>query len=152
MEMLRSIHGKMFIPKEVYEEIQAGQAEGYSFYTGIDRHLYPFEETGWIHLTSIAGEEEFRVFGEIPSKLGKGESSCLAIARHRNWLFLTDDLDARKQAKRLGVRISGSIGCLILAIEKGHCSPDKANDFLHHMIIEGYRSPISNLSDLFDPT
>lgn len=152
MELLRDIHGEIYISKEVYEEIQAGQAEGYPFYTGIERHVYPFNKTGWIHLTSVAGTDEFRLLGENPAKLGKGESSCLAIARHRDWLFLTDDLDARKQVKRWGVRVSGSIGCLILAIEKGHCSPERANEFLYRMMIEGYRSPVSNLSELLDAT
>lgn len=150
IELLHRIHGKIHISAEVYEEIRTGFEEGYLFYTDMEKHIRPFSESGWIHLTGMASENEFRMFGEMPSKLGKGESSCLSIASCRNWLFLTDDLDARRQAKRMKIRLSGSIGCLIMAIEKNICDLEQANVSLRQMIKEGYHSPVGDLADLQD--
>ncbi|MDM8516027.1 hypothetical protein QUF76_07500 [Desulfobacterales bacterium HSG16] len=148
MTLLYRIYGKIHISGEVYEEIRKGLEEGYLFYADIEKHIFPFSDSGWIHLINMAGENEFRMFGRFPSKLGKGESSCLSIASPRNWLFLTDDLDARKQAKLMNIRISGSLGCLILAIEKNICTLEQGNIWLNQMIEEGYRSPVYDLEQL----
>jgi hypothetical protein len=40
-------------------------------------------------------EQEFRFLNELPKKLHLGEASSLAIAYHRHWLFLTDDMAAQ---------------------------------------------------------
>ena len=148
MNLLHRIFRKIHISVQVYEEIQKGQEEGYLFYTGIESSINPFSESGWIHLTSMSEDEEFRSFGRLSSHLGKGESSCLAIAAHRNWLFLTDDRDARRQAKRMKIRISGTLGCLIMAAEKNICTPEQSNGWLHEMIQKGYHSPVHDLKEL----
>lgn len=57
----------------------------------------------------------------------RGESSCLAIAGIRKWLFLSDDMAARKEARRRGIAISGTLGCLVLAIDYDICSLEDAN-------------------------
>jgi predicted nucleic acid-binding protein len=57
-------------------------------------------------------EQELRYFHDLPSRLHRGEASSLAIARQRNWLMLTDDHDARQEAMRQGIVVSGSIWCL----------------------------------------
>ncbi len=148
MTLLRRVYKKIHISVQVYEEIQSGLEEGYLFYTDIKQSIYPFSETGWILLTSLSDDTEFDLFEKSPSKLGKGESSCLSIAGHRDWLFLTDDLDARKQAKLMKIRISGSLGCLVLSIEKNICSLAQANRWLYQMIEQGYHSPVHDLMDL----
>ncbi|MGE0084888.1 MAG: hypothetical protein AB7S75_10730 [Desulfococcaceae bacterium] len=146
--LLYRIHRKIHISVQVYEEIQKGLEEGYLFYTGMENNINPFSESGWIHLTSMSENKEFRLFGRLSSHLGKGESSCLSIAAHRNWLFLTDDLDARKQAKLMKIRISGTLGCLVLATEKNICSLEQANGWLYEMLKQGYHSPVHDLKEL----
>lgn len=92
--------------------------------------------------------QEFRLFSKLPSRLHPGEASSLAIAHHRGWLFMTDDLAARRQAKRLGIRLSGSLGCLVLAIERHLCTLGEANYWLNRMIEQDYKSPVNDLSSL----
>jgi predicted nucleic acid-binding protein len=72
--------------------------------------------------TTLSHEQELRSFRELPARLHRGEMASLAIARHRGWLLLTDDRAARTEATRLGVPVSGSLGCLVLAIERHLCS------------------------------
>lgn len=148
LEVLQHLYGTLFISLEVYEEIQTGLEEGYLFYTGVTTQIAPFSRTGWIHLTSLRGEAEVRLFGTLPSKLHQGEASSIAIAHHRQWLFLSDDFDARTAATRLHVRLSGSLGCLVLAIERQFCSVEEANDWLAQMIRQGYHSPVDVLDAL----
>lgn len=148
IDLLRQLYGTLFISTEVYREVQAGLDEGYRFYESIDNLAHPFAADGWIRLTSITGEEELRVFSKLPSPLPPGKASCIAIARQRDWLILTDDLAARIQAHQLGVRLSGSIGCLVLAVERGLYQLEQANTWLQQMIRQGYRSPVGDLSPL----
>jgi predicted nucleic acid-binding protein len=148
LDVLRQLYGSLAISTDVYDEIQAGLAEGYRFYEGIEQWVEPLAEGGWIHLTSMSHEPELRYFRELPTRLHRGENSSLAIARHRGWLLLTDDRAARTEATRLGVLVSGSLGCLVLAVERHLCSLLQANNWLQEMIHQGYHSPITDLAPL----
>jgi len=148
LDLLRQLFGVLYISTEVYEEIQEGIEEGYQFYIGIHQVISLFVQDGWIRLTGVTDEEEIRLFGQLPSRLHGGEASCLAIARHWGWIFLTDDQAARDEATRLGVPISGSIGCLVLAVERGLCPLQQANIWLGAMVNLGYRSPLTDLTPL----
>ncbi len=46
LELLRHVFGTLHLTAEVYEEILAGFDEGYSFYAGIEGHIYPFTDSG----------------------------------------------------------------------------------------------------------
>ena len=51
--------------------------------------------------------------------LDKGEASAIALALELgNALLITDEAKGRKEAKALGVKITGTIGILLLAKEK----------------------------------
>jgi predicted nucleic acid-binding protein len=148
LDLLRRLFGALYISTEVYEEIQVGLEEGYQFYTGIDLIIHPFVHDGWIRLTSMTEEAELGLYGELSSRLHRGETSCLVIARYRGWLLLTDDRAARDEGDRLGIMVSGSVGCLVLAAERGLCSLEQANIWLGEMIRQGYRSPVKDLTPL----
>ena len=150
LDLLRQLFGSLAISTEVYHEIEVGLEEGYRFYEGFNQVISLFSNSGWIELTSMADDQELRFFHEMPARLHRGESSCLAIAHHRNWLLLTDDRDARREAMRQGIRISGSIGCLVLAVDHGICSLSQANIWLEEMIKQGYHSPVTDLTPLIE--
>jgi predicted nucleic acid-binding protein len=148
LDLLRQLFDIVFLSTEVYQEIQAGLEEGYRFYEGVESLTHPFASDGWLRLTSMQGEEELRVFSQLPGRLHSGEASCIAVASQRDWTFLSDDLAARGAAAQLGIRVSGSLGCLVLAIERGHCSLAEANTWLQQMVQAGYHSPVSDLRSL----
>jgi predicted nucleic acid-binding protein len=147
LDVLRRLYQILYIPTEVYEEITTGLEEGYLFYRDTLSVIYPFSDTGWLHLASME-TAELRQFGELPSRLHKGEAACLAIAEHRHWTLLTDDNAARVEAARCRIRVSGSIGCLVLAVERGLATLEQANEWLNEMIRLDYRSPISDITPL----
>lgn len=148
LDVLRRLYDRIHIPIEVYQEIRTGLEEGYRFYQGIDRLVHPFAEDGWIYLVGASDEEELRLLDQLLQRLHQGEAACLVIAYHRGWILLTDDLAARQEAERLGVRKSGSLGCLVLAVERGLCSLAEAHRWLARMIEQNYRSPVTDLTPL----
>jgi predicted nucleic acid-binding protein len=147
LDVLRRLYQVLHIPTEVYEEISTGLEEGYLFYQDVVADIHPFSEAGWLHLAAME-TDELRRFGELPSRLHKGEAACLAIAEHRCWTLLTDDSAAREEAVRRQIRLSGSIGCLVLANERGFATLEQANDWLSEMIRLDYRSPITDITPL----
>ena len=122
---------------EVMREYEAGIA-GRGLRSGI-----------WDTLTLLAlGPVERDFAGRLPSKLGSGERSCLAVAVHRNYLFACDDAEARREAQRLGLAVTGSIGILVLSVRQARLGLADANSLLEEMIVHGYRSPVATLVDL----
>jgi predicted nucleic acid-binding protein len=82
------------------------------------------------------------------TRLGRGERSCLAVARSRGALFATDDADARAAARRLDVPITGTLGILALAVRLGLLTLTQANALLADIVRAGYRSPLEQVDDL----
>ena len=150
LDLIRQLHKRLHISNEVYEEILDGLDEGYDFYTGIDTEIHPFDEAGWIELVSMVDEEELRLFRSLPRRLHRGEASCLAIARHRGWAFLTDDKLARVTARGWGIVVSGTLGVLVQGVKRGLLTGEAADGLLQEMIARGYRSPFSSLHQLLD--
>ena len=108
LDVLRRVYGVRYIAMHVYEEVTAGQVGTYRFYEAVDQLIDPPNTASWLRLTGLEGQEELRSFRECPPRLHAGEASCIAIARHRGWTLLTDDRDARREAERLGLRVSGT--------------------------------------------
>jgi predicted nucleic acid-binding protein len=148
LDLLRQLFGALYLPTEVLEEIRDGLQEGYRFYEGLEEQVHPLAEDGWLRLTGLRDEQELRAFGAVPRSLHGGEAACLAIALRRGWVVLTDDRAARGEAERLGLPVSGTVGCLVLAVERGLCSVEQANGWLEAMIAVGYRSPVTDLTTL----
>jgi predicted nucleic acid-binding protein len=152
LDRLRELYGEVYLSTEVYKEIERGLEEGYTFYSGIETILHPVCEDGWLRLTSLADDKEIELFSRMPGRLHAGEASCLAIAQQRGWLLLTDDKAARRHAENRQVVVSGTLGCLILGIERGLWSSEQANGWLERIVTSGFRSPVADLSALVAKT
>jgi len=148
LDCLKSLFQQIYMPTAVYEEIQNGIEEGYDFFEGIEKVVSPFTKSGWIQLTNVADDDGIRLLGMLPRNIHQGEAACLVVAKQRNGLFLTDDRAARKYARMWQIPLSGSLGCLRLAVDKGFYTLPEANGLLKQMINYGYRSPIVDLADL----
>jgi len=90
----------------------------------------------------IAMASEFRRI------LDAGEAESLAMAKRQGCVFLSDDFAARRLASKQGVKVSGTLGVLIKLVKSGEIELSEANTLLQGMISKGYRSPVSNLSEL----
>ena len=150
LDLLRQLHRQLYVPNQVYEEILHGLEEGYGFYASIEDHMCPFAKDGWIELVSMVDGDELALFHSLTHRLHFGEAACIAIARQRNWAFLTDDKRARKTAHDLGIVVSGTLGTLVQAVNRGLLTLEYGNELLGEMITRGYRSPYGSLDPLVE--
>lgn len=121
------------------DEYRAGAASG----------LLPPD--AWADLPAVTLAEEETAFAEnLPPRLGAGERTCLAVALHRQGLLVSDDLDARHAARQHGVPRTGTVGILVLCVQRGYLSRDQADVLLAEMIALGYRSPVASLAPLLE--
>lgn len=129
--------GMMTTSEEAWAELQAG----------IRRGRIPDIDWSWLTVLSLT-EEERKARDELMPPLDEGEAACLALARSRGYAFLTDDRVARREARRLGVPLSGTIGVLKSLVHEGRVSLEEADEALQQMIALGYHSPVRSLSEL----
>jgi len=116
---------------------------------GVTVGMLPADAWAGLPIVALtAGERAFA--NELSTRLGAGERACLAVAVHRQGLLVSDDLDARRAARRYDVPATGTVGILIRCVQRGCVAREQANHLLAKMIALGYRSPVANLNALFD--
>jgi predicted nucleic acid-binding protein len=59
-------------------------------------------------------------------RLDPGESEVLAIARHRGWVAVTDEMAAHRQAESDGIPNESTLGLLVGAVREGHLESQEA--------------------------
>ncbi len=136
LDLLKKVLKKVYVTEQVLEEFKLGAVRGVLPVVSLDFEVLKLEG------------EEIELYNSLRVKLGKGEASCLAIAKNRNMKFLTDDSDARKVANILGVPVSGTVGVLVRCIEKNIISKEEGDQILKEMIAKGFYSPISDLDEV----
>jgi predicted nucleic acid-binding protein len=143
LNLLKDVFGKVYLTPEIQYKVEKGILEGHVFQ---ERTKQIIETKDWLLVTGF-NQDEQKLFDQLTKTLDVGEASCLAIAKLRKWIFLTDDKDARKAAERLAIELSGTIGFLRLARDKKLITSDEANALLQSMIANGYYSPVRKLDD-----
>lgn len=100
-------------------------------------------EEGWVELRPLyADSDEHRVFVELRSRgFGMGEASSIAVcSTGGTWVFVSDDLDARREANRRGVGVVGTYGVLARQVAEGRMELEEGNTLLRRMIEHGFRT------------
>ena len=127
---------------EVYNELSAGFAD-YQNLKQVDKLI----DDRVYRLVSLS-REEHRHFQHLIGHLGKGEASCIAFAKERMAIVVTDDRTARKQCSLMKIPVTGTIGILKASVLDGQIPLNRANDILQKMIAGGFYSPIRNIADI----
>jgi len=137
-EWLRKVWpGMLVTSEEAWAELQAGVRLG----------RIPDIDWSWLTVLPLT-EVEREARDELMPPLDEGEAACLALARSRGYAFLTDDRVARREARRLGVPLSGTIGVLKSLVDDGFVTLEEADEALQQMMALGYHSPVRTLSEL----
>ena len=113
---------------------------------GITVGKIPACDWDWLARVAITSDERIQ-FETFHEHLGEGEASCLAMAREREYRLATDDKDARRLARQLGIPLTGTIGILAILVKQGLISLVEGDRLLHEMVAAGYRSPLTTLGD-----
>ena len=117
------------------------------YQNGVSLGRVPAQAWSELPIVSLS-ETELSLAVSLSPRLGAGERTCLAVVYERHGLFVSDDLDARLSAQRIGLRITGTLGVLALSVKRKLLSRKAANDTLTTMIASGYRSPLDRIDSL----
>jgi predicted nucleic acid-binding protein len=96
LEILPSLFGTVLIPPEVQREFGASFA--------------------WLRVQTPA---DSALVAALVLRVDNGEAEAIALARELNAPLILDDLEARKVAKHIGVKVIGTLGVLIKARQSG---------------------------------
>ena len=97
LDVLHKLYKKVVVSKEIAEEFS---------------EPLPL----WIEILEVSNKNYQKI---LETLLDKGEASAIALALElKNALLVLDDLKARKEAQKLGLKITGTLGILFLAKEK----------------------------------
>ncbi len=83
-------------------------------------------------------KNEYAHFKEMINYLGKGEASCIAFAKARKAIVVTDDRTVRKQGTSIKIPITGTIGILKASVIDGLSTVEQA----------GFYSPVNSISNI----
>ena len=109
LQLLKKLFGKLIIPQAVYREvvIEGGEKPGSK----------EVREASWITVMEIRNKRLKRL---LQFQLDEGEAEAIVLALEtKASLILLDDREARLQARRLGLRITGTPGILLRAKKLG---------------------------------
>jgi predicted nucleic acid-binding protein len=111
---------------------------------GVEIGRIPACDWNWLDRIVLTPPErvQFETFHEY---LGEGEAACLAVARERGYRLATDDKDARRQARQLGISLTGTIGILAILVKQGELTLVEGDHLLQEMVAAGYRAPLATL-------
>jgi predicted nucleic acid-binding protein len=126
--------GHAFLTTQTADEVTRGIAAGHRELRAVKIAI----RSGWLKLLGPVGPDEDVLFQLLSVSLGLGEASSIAIAKGRSIVFASDDLVARREASRLDIRLSGTIGILRAAVRRKAVSRAEANRILKAMIAEGF--------------
>lgn len=111
-DLLKTLFSEITIPSAVYNEIVvkgAGRIGANELANGVN--------DGWVHVKEVLSTP---VLAALKVDLDEGESEAIALALEQHPdLLLMDERKGRAKAKALGLEVTGTIGILIFAREKG---------------------------------
>lgn len=108
LDLLPSLFGQICVPEAVVAELAEGRRQGVS--------LPVLEDLSWLQVRMVRD----RTLLPLVTHLGDGEKEVLALGLElSDALLLLDDRDARRHARSLELELSGTLGVLLLAKERG---------------------------------
>lgn len=106
LNILQKLYGEILIPQAVWEEIKSEPA----------RTLV--RNSGFIRVCPITDERSKRIFS---SRLHAGEVEVMLLAEEMQAdLLIMDDNAAKKTAKFMGFKVTGTLGVLLKGKKDGH--------------------------------
>ncbi|MBN2420270.1 MAG: hypothetical protein JXL81_12850 [Deltaproteobacteria bacterium] len=138
----RRYRQKAIITTQVLDELSVGITKYSAFKTMddlIERQVFA--------LYSMS-QKERQAYVDLNLQLGKGEASCIAVAREHGLIVVTDDRAARRRCSQVSVPVTGTIGIIKASLLDGQITVHQANDILKKMTDFGFYSPIRKIDDL----
>ncbi len=119
LDLLKDYFGEIYIPEEVYDEVvrRGGNLAG----------SCEVASCTWIKVEPVKNRMAVET---LSLTLDKGEAEAIVLSKEKESLLIIDDGAGRKTAELLGVKITGTIGILLLASKDGKLILKKTMDEL----------------------
>lgn len=112
LSVLKQLYGEIVIPKAVYNEISV--KEDSICKKTVDESL------DWIHIQEI---QNYMAKAMFKSQLHEGEVEVMILSMEQQAdVVIIDDQNAKKYAKYLELPVTGTLGVLVKAKQKGYIS------------------------------
>jgi predicted nucleic acid-binding protein len=108
LDLLRQVTNELIIPDAVFGEIVVSSEDK----PGAE----DVKQGSWIKRTTVQDRSLLR---HMPGKLSRGESEAILLAKELDAFLLVDELEARKEASRLGINYFGSLRVIKEAKDRG---------------------------------
>lgn len=132
LDILKKLFGEITIPEQVYWEL-----------ANYEKQKAEIDVRSWILIRKVSNENEVLTFEGI---LDSGEAEAIVLSRELGAeRLLIDEKKGREIAQKLGLKIIGLLGILVLAKRKGHITLLKpileklvkeANFYIHPKLYE----------------
>ena len=142
--LVKKYHHRGKVTFQVLQEIAKASYSGWEHLDEIENEL--FQKSGFEKISLNAQEHPHYL--SLLRNLGDGEASCIAVAKKRNGIVVTDDRAARNFCKEQDIPITGTLGILKSTCLENSIKPDEADKMLKDMISFGFYSPIHRISDI----
>jgi len=107
LDILRELYGKVQIPRAVYNEIEAGKDKDYYADVGV---------LDWIEITPIQSPSARLYLFDLDD----GEAETIILAQEQSAdIAIIDEKLGRRYATQLNIPVTGTIGILLRAKERG---------------------------------
>jgi len=123
LDLLEKLYGKIYVPTEVFNEIEAGRSKKYY------KDLSSFD---WIKIREIQNKRSIKYFLDLDA--GEAEAIILATELHAD-LILLDEKLGRFHARYADLKVTGTIGILARAKSKGFI--EELNPLLNELSDKG---------------
>lgn len=127
----------------VRDEIEHGQTVGHDY---LDTAVEAFDET--VSVVDAVPSSDLTAIGE---RLDVGEAESMLSAIEYGGTLATDDLAARRIATDRNLPVTGSIGLLVVGIERDGIDRTTANEWLDTWRRKrGYYAPVDSVGEVID--
>jgi len=111
--LLKKLFGMIFITRKIYDEtVVAGKRRGYT-----DANIIEKAIDDWIIVIPHKVSHDFKLKA-ISFGLDEGEIEAISLAKYLGAMLLIDDKKGRIFAESIGLRITGTLGIIIMSAKK----------------------------------
>lgn len=123
LDLLEKIFGKVLIPEGVFYELTENKI--------YEREAEKIINSKFIDMKKVLNKEAIMIL-ERTTSLDRGESEAIILFGEINaQLLLMDEKRGRKVAEKLNIPLSGTLGVLMLAFDKGLITREQVHEYLN---------------------
>jgi len=108
--LLEKMFGSVVIPKAVYDELTVNK--------NFEKEIDSFKRCTFVKVETVENESSVNILRNVTG-LDAGESEAIVMVEEKQAdLLLMDEHKGRQVAKKMGIRITGTIGILLQAFDE----------------------------------